>query len=773
MLNHDCHINLDWIAVKVMKPNAKPFIVGTWYRPPGCGIEILNAFVTLLHHLETHDLETNIIGDFNYDISANPQNHETKKILELCNLYQYSQLIQVPTRLTASSSTLIDLFLTNNPCKFSHHGVSHIGISDHSLIYAVRKSFISTGSSTIINSRQLRNFDPTMFRRDLALAPWQSVENITDPNVAWNAWRNMFLNICDLHAPFRRKKVRNSNSPWLTPHLKKLMFERDKAKKLASRAGCSETWMHFKALRNKVNIAIKKAKVEYYNSFFKNNQGNIKNTWKGINTIFGKIPQSTRIHSLKIGDTIYTTPDEISNRLNHHFCSVGPILANEIPPTDSKFTDYILPLPHVFSLTKTSNDIVLKLIQSLPLNKASGLDGISAKLLKEAGPIVSASLTYIINRSLTTGIFSNDWKVARVTPIYKDDIKTNPNNYRPISVLPIVSKFIERIVFNQLYAFLMRHDLLADAQSGFRPCHSTLTALLDITNDWFSNMDNGLLNGVLFLDLKKAFDTVDHEILLNKLNFYGVDSISLKWFQSYLTDRKQRTYVNGSLSDYGSTVCGVPQGSILGPLLFLIYINDLPPSGLSSTPRLYADDTCLTLSSHDPTDLQIKLNSDLNKVQSWLQANKLSLNVKKTKYSIIATQYKVAHLDHQPDVRINGHSVDRVRTHRYLGVEINDTLTWHSQIDQIVKKVSAGLAILKRARALVPRDTFINMYNALVVPYFDYCSPVWGCIGKCQSERLQKLQNRAARIITNSDYMTPSSCLLHDLGWNTLKKKTY
>ena len=183
-------------------------------------------------------------------------------------------------------------------------------------------------------------------------------------------------------------------------------------------------------------------------------------------------------------------------------------------------------------------------------------------------------------------------------------------------------------------------------------------------------MDDRLLNGVL---------------LLRKLSFHRVDSITAKWFRSY---RKQKTDVNGSLSDDGSTVCGVPQGSILGPLLFLNYLNDLPVSGLFSTPRQYADDTCLTITSDDPTDLQIKLNSVLNKIQSWLQANKLSLVVRETKYSIIATQYKIAHLDHQPDVRItDGHSVDRVRTHRYLVVEIDDTLTWHSQIDQIVKKV--------------------------------------------------------------------------------------
>jgi len=278
--------------------------------------------------------------------------------------------------------------------------------------------------------------------------------------------------------------VKSVPAPWLNPGLKKSMFERDKLKKIACRLKTNESWSSYKSAKNQVNEAIKLAKSSYYNAYFAANCGNIKNSWKGINLIMAKTPQLTKINALKIGDVSYSSPREISDVLNNHFSNVGPSLASEIPPVSIDFSDYINPVSYAFTLTETSIDTVLKLINSLPLNKACGLDGISCRLLKEAAPIVAPFLTHIINLSITTGIFPDEWKLARVSPIYKEGVKSDPNNYRPISVLPVISKLIERVVFDQFYEYLIVHDLLADTQSGFRPRHSTQTALLEATNEW-------------------------------------------------------------------------------------------------------------------------------------------------------------------------------------------------------------------------------------------------------------------------------------------------
>ena len=301
--------------------------------------------------------------------------------------------------------------------------------------------------------------------------------------------------------------------------------------------------------------------------------------------------------------------------------------------------------------------------------------------------------------------------------------------------------------------------------------HSTLTALLEATNNWYLNIDDGLINSVLFLDLKKAFDTVDHSILLKKLQLYGLDPHAVQWFKSYLSNRFQSTYVNGTLSDYLPVSCGVPQGFVLGPLLFLIYINDLQECELSSSALMYADDTSLTLSAYDPTTLEEKLNKDLDEVQKWLKSNKLTLNVKKTKYMIIGSHYRLRHLNGDLNVTVNSQQLTRVTNYRYLGIEVDEALGWQSHVDTICKKVSAGIGALKRIRSLVPRQTLLKMYDALVAPYFDYCSEVRGCMGKGLCDRLQRLQNRAGRIITFSDYNTRSADILQDLGWDTLEQR--
>ncbi|CAB4031005.1 Hypothetical predicted protein [Paramuricea clavata] len=292
--------------------------------------------------------------------------------------------------------------------------------------------------------------------------------------------------------------------------------------------------------------------------------------------------------------------------------------------------------------------------------KSTGLDKISTKLIKQAGDTITESLLEVFNLSLRTGIFPDDWKFAKVTPIYKSENKTLCENYRPISVISNIAKIFEKLVCRQLNTFLDNNNIIVKNQSGFRRSHSTETSLLQSTEMWLKSMDQGQINGVIFLDLKKAFDTIDHQILLSKLQAYGIRDHTLKWFQSYLDQRKQICMLKNCKSDIETIRCGVPQGSNLGPLLFLIYINDLPNCLETTHSNLFADDTILSCQGHLSIDIEYKLNKDLVNAQKWLSANKLTLNNEKTKYMIIGSRQRLKNLDHVPKISINGHQIERV-----------------------------------------------------------------------------------------------------------------
>ena len=402
-------------------------------------------------------------------------------------------------------------------------------------------------------------------------------------------------------------------------------------------------------------------------------------------------------------------------------------------------------------------------------DKSAGLDQFSVRLLKLSAPYISKSLAFICNLSLRNSVFPDDWKRAKVTPIYKSGNKSDVGNYRPISVLPIVSKIIERAVHNQLYKYVSTKGILSSAQSGFRANHSTTTTLLDVQDFILNNMDNGYVTGAIFLDLKKAFDTVNHNVLIDKLKRYGVDGIELSWFKSYLSNRSQAVNVNSNLSEFEHINIGVPQGSILGPLLFILFVNCLP-NAVNCKTEMYADDTTLLFRSKCPDELSTSLTSNLDLVANWLKANKLTLNISKTKVMLFGTRHM---LDKFNDISLtyNDDMIEMVREFKYLSVKFDSTMSWLSHIDYLANNVSKRIGVIRRVKHFLPHQTLVMLANALVIPHFDYASPVWSNCSDSYQARLQVLHNRLARTILSADIRTPINDMMNLLHWTKLSNR--
>ena len=420
--------------------------------------------------------------------------------------------------------------------------------------------------------------------------------------------------------------------------------------------------------------------------------------------------------------------------------------------------------------TPISSYDVSKLLAEMPRDKATGLDNIQARLLKMASPAISDSLAYIFNMSLALGKFPDAWKNARVSAIYKKGPRVDPGNYRPISILPVVSKLLERIVHKQLYNYFSEHKLLAPQQSGFRPKHSTQTSLHNFTEFAFREIGQGNCVGLVSLDLRKAFDTVDHSILLDKLSYYGLRDISLAWFHSYLDNRQQVACVNGNLSEPRTITTGVPQGSILGPLLFIIYVNDIGACFEYASINLYADDTLFYFSGSSTAVVSQALSHDLANVSSWLRANKLSLHIGKTNSMVISSKRRA----HASDLglSLDGEQINQESSCTYLGITLDSKLTFIDQFDETFKKLNKALGIFSRAAKFIPQSACITLYNTLILPYIDYCSTVWSAsLRKKDLVRLQKIQNRAMRIILKCPARTHITDMLDTLKWMSIKQR--
>ena len=582
----------------------------------------------------------------------------------------------------------------------------------------------------------------------------------------------MFSLILDKHAPVRNRRVSEKFSPWLTKDLKQLSATRDRLKKQAVRSKFKILMEVYRQTRNKVNKVNTDLKREIFTNKIASHNGDLKKTWMTINMVLNKKSKTTQIAALQVDGRQICDSESMAESMNEFLCSIGNTLSDKIPKTSNPLPENeysVNPQNLRFEFEAINVSQLEKVFGKFKTSKGSGADGIANYFLMIDLSVIAESLCDIFNLSIATSVFPDSWKIARVAPIFISGQSNDRSNYRPISVLPFLSRVFEKLIYNQLCDYLDKNRLLFSKQSGFRSLHSVVTCLLNCTNDWYINMDKGQYTAMVFIDLKKAFDTVNHEILLKKLTKYGIIGLENTWFASYLENRMQFCRVNGFPSNVNNINCGVPQGSCLGPLLFLIYINDVPFSLQNSQVTMYADDTTISYSSNNIDDLNDKLNRDLNCLKQWLQGNKLSLDVIKTQAMVVGSRPNLKKISEgnvqSPSFAMGDSQIEIVEKTKYLGIQLDQHLVWDEHTRLLRAKVSRAIGFLKYAKTILPQETLSQIYRGIVEPHFRYCCSVWGSCGESRRLTLQKLQNRAARIVTNSSYDAPADALIQQLKW--------
>ena len=437
---------------------------------------------------------------------------------------------------------------------------------------------------------------------------------------------------------------------------------------------------------------------------------------------------------------------------------MGPKLAEKLPTAEKSFESYLRNSPvESFVINPTCSEEVFKGINSFSSSTCLDPSKISPKHYKLGAKALSTTLPSLINRCFSEGYFPSCLKIAKVIPIFKEGNKEECNNWRPISITCCTAKLIEKLVKKRLLSFLSKHDILTDGQFGYRTQHSTTHAILNISDNILSNFDQKKHTVSIFLDLSKGFDCVDHKILLKKLQHYGIRGVALSFFESYLTNRMQQTLVNDVLSDFLKVLCGVPQGSVLGPLLFLLYTNDLAQAS-NFLMILFADDTCLSLSNENLHFLEVQCNREIALVNDWFLANKLTTNAKKAS-NFILSKYNsesgpLSDSDSVPSsnflIKMGNVLLKNVKSVKYLGIMLDENLTWSEQIDYLSKKLSRSAGIFSKLRYYVNTNVLTKVYHALFNSHLQYAILCWGSTANLHINKLQVLQNRAIRNMTKS-----------------------
>ena len=745
------------------------FIVGSIYRPPNTNPDEFTTWLTSTLSLFDKRCEIILGMDHNMDLLKADIHNPTRRFVDALLDAGLMPSISKPTRISHTSATLIDNIIIDQ--KYNGNYESYVLIdntSDHLPCATVLENIQTCKRDYVkVTRREYSKANITRLKTSLQSLDYNG--KLNSNTSLDNKTKNFIETISEEIEHFLPKKTKLikyehlRRDPWITSALMKSMNKSKKLyiKKLHGIEADTTTYKNYNDVLKKVK---RHAKKQYYVDKCTEYRSNTRQLWITINKLVKtQHDKSNVISQLKIDGTECTNPQTISNKFCSYFSNVGKTFAARIPSPQHSIDTYLSKIrrnEQSLFLSPTTEIEVQKLINKLPNKRSSGHDDIDNVLLKEISPMIISPLTQLFNESLSQGKFPDIFKMAEVVPLHKNGAKDQFTNYRPISLLLTISKILEKIVYTRIYKFLTQSNQLYQSQYGFRAKHSCDHAVGELLSDIVKNLELNKPTICLFLDLSKAFDTLLHPVILNKLERYGIRGICLDWMKSYLSDRKMLVKCRTDKGDLvKSDTCtvnyGTPQGSCLGPLLFLLFCNDLQLHLLHLRTIQFADDTTLYISHTKVSYLEYCINDDLHRVEDWFRANKLTLNATKTVSMFFNCSTKCTNSTtksiNNSNIKLvlNNIEIPEVKSTKFLCLWIDNGLDWRTHIIKITVRLKTKLCMLQRGKSLLTTHAKKILYFAQIQSIFTYGLVIWGnMITPTQMKNLQKLQDKSVQLIS-------------------------
>ena len=755
--NVTCNTNIIESLFLQLTREKQKLYVGTIYKPPQVNRELfLETFSGLFDEFSRNRRDpVYLCGDFNFDLLSD----ESLDFLTMLNSFFLIPVISKPTRITDTTMSLIDNIFIDTP-SVCISGILCCDISDHLPIFCLSKNLFSSTNVNTGNKIEFRLINESNIDNlcgKLENLNFNYCENISDVSETFEKFYKDIFSAYSEACPTKVKFLSNKRlkKPWITSSILLKIKKRQNLFILYKLGRISH--QYFSRFRNDVTNSLRSARFNYLKNKFDEYKNNMKKTWTLINDIMRPNKSSRKFSELKLGNSVLTRDEDMANALNEYFVNVGENIAQGINSSGEHLNFMTGNYSNSFFIEPTTAQEVFSIISGLKNKSCDPVKLIPIRVLKAINHIICHPLSKIINSSFQTGVFPSMLKVSSVVPIPKQGDLTLMENYRPISILNIFSKIIEKIMYKRLFSYFEDNSVLNNKQFGFRSKKSTSDALITNIKDFYSCLDHGKIIFSMFLDFRKAFDCVDPQILISKLRYYGVRGVASKWFESFLHGRTQTTMVNGSRSSTAAVSHGVPQGSTLGPLLFLVFINDLPNSSNFFDFTLFADDCTLTKSlTSNPSNFSSQadvVNFELCKISKWFKENKISVNYNKTKFIIFSYGRPIDF----PLIHINNEIVHQTSSIRFLGVIFNHNLNFKNHIDYLSGKISKIIGILFKLRNELPSEVLLKIFKAFVQPYILYGLETWYGTHQYLRDKIFVLQKKALRCVFKLRYNAHTS----------------